>query len=178
VLVKRQSARIFHDMDLRLECDDHLPTSLACKLLSGGGGAPFRFRKASYNRALPRVEPFRSEYADAPRQVPLPQYFAEASSHSHGMSKCFSSILVGICGTPAAKPVQYHVSDGTVALCNIKGSFLAARRQLTYVTFRAPLKATFLFGKNHHRRNNGRATELVLLGTRKGGRVLLQRSSV
>ena len=113
------------------------------------GQAPFRNRRPKYNRTKPRTKPFSDDYAHALHQMPMVKYVTEPSTQQHLLSINVEGTLVELCGTPAVTPWQRHIKEGTVALCQVKGFSLQAKKQLTVRTKGAGIKSAFVFWKKH-----------------------------
>ena len=100
---------------------------LAFRLEKGGGVAPFRNRRAAYDRKKPLSGTCKSDYNDSIADMPQIVYHAEATSHQHILSSNLESRLVSICGAPLQLAIQLHISDETLALCAVKGAFWELR---------------------------------------------------
>ena len=116
------------EADLRSLSDDYLPVTVSIMCDKVGGAAPYRMRRVANNRTKPRLEPLRSDYDAALRQLPHISFATGPIPHHRIMTSDFEQALQTVCGAPAPLTTQFHIHENTVALCQVKGSFLDAKR--------------------------------------------------
>lgn len=146
---KTHSAHVLFDFDMRGLGEDHHQTVLTCKCYNGKGEAPFRLRKAAYNRTRPRTDKCAAEYATELRLVPHTRYEVEPSSHDFVLADNMSGILVSVCGTPTPIPTRPEIETCTVALCQMKGLFLDGKKKISLAIRRASLKTSLVAWKRN-----------------------------